>query len=144
MAAPSKHTPSGLIRNERIEWELRFRSPVSSSKGVDTVKIETETRDEKEATALAYHWLSTGPMSHPATRFIYVRPSIVATTADMRAAGIWPPPKPDGVEPEPQAEDETPTRNVAQSASRDETVPNAAIPPAAVPAAKPPSGRVGA
>lgn len=69
----------------RIQWQLRYRSPLAPTRGVDDVIIETETEDQAEADKLAKWWLDTKVPS-PSTRFVYVRRLVVATTADMRAA----------------------------------------------------------
>jgi hypothetical protein len=60
-----------------ITWELRFRTARGQ---VDNVQIETFTKDEAEARAVADRYLDS--LGSPATRFIYVRPIVVASSAD--------------------------------------------------------------
>lgn len=73
------------MASERILWQLRYRSPLSPTRGVDDVVIETATDDPAEAEKLAKWWLEHKVPS-PSTRFVYVRRLVVATAADMRAA----------------------------------------------------------
>jgi len=66
-------------------WQLRYRSPLSPTKGVDDVVIETDSELEADAKALAEWWLAT-KMPSPSTRFVYVRRLVVATAGEMRLA----------------------------------------------------------
>lgn len=95
-----------------ILWQLRYRSPLSPTKGVDDVIIQAGDADE--AKRLADWWLAN-KVASPSTRFVYVRPLVVATMADMLAAAL-----PTANAP---VEDEIIGRNPAQSASRDEKTP---------------------
>jgi hypothetical protein len=67
------------------QWQLRYRSPLAPTKGVDDVIIETDSDHEPDAHALAQWWLATH-MASPATRFVFVRRLVVATSAEMKAA----------------------------------------------------------
>ena len=71
--------------HERTQWQLRYRSPLSPTRGVDDVVSETETDDLIAAQTLAEWWLDL-KMPSPSTRFVYVRRLVVATSAEMRAA----------------------------------------------------------
>lgn len=76
------------------QWQLRYRSPLAPTKGVDDVIIETDSDLEPDAHALAQWWLATH-MASPATRFVFVRRLVVATSAEMRAAKKAPVAAPD-------------------------------------------------
>lgn len=102
----------------RTQWQLRFRSPMSETKGVDDIIIETDTDDPADAKTLA-DWTLTTKFPSPGTRFIFVRRNVVATTKDMKEALA--PPKP----PKPE-KDEPPAR--AQAASRGAVAPKKAKP----------------
>jgi hypothetical protein len=95
-------------------WQLRYRSPLSPTKGVDDVIIETDGDTEAEAQALAEWWLRTHVPS-PSTRFVYVRRLVVATSTQMREA-IARAAAPAVDMPEPGGAN-------AQAASRDPSVP---------------------
>ncbi len=60
-----------------VTWELRYRAP----RTVETVRIQTFTSNPEEAKAVADAYLAT--LSSPSIRFIYVKPDVVATTADF-------------------------------------------------------------
>lgn len=66
----------------KVSWELRYRSPLSPTKGVDTVLIETNTALEADAKKVADYWLAKERPS-PSTRFVYVRRAVVCTQDEM-------------------------------------------------------------
>lgn len=101
------------MANQRTQWQLRYRSPLAPTKGVDDVIIETEADDAAEARKLADWWLATKVPS-PSTRFVYVRRLVVATSAEMCVAQS--PAKAAEVE----VEDEPTGPSVAQAMSRDD------------------------
>lgn len=111
---------------EKIQWELRYRSPLSPTKGVDDVLVETDAEhhakhngDREAAAKELADWFLANRVASPSTRFVYVRRAVVATSADMRAAAI---PTAAAVEQEPAG------GSSAQSASRDDSVPQAGQP----------------
>ena len=72
-----------------IDWELRYRSPLSPSKGVDDVLVQTDAREGesvdaayKRAKVVADYWLGTA-RAHPNTTFIYLRPAVVMSERRM-------------------------------------------------------------
>lgn len=98
---------------KRTLWQLRYRSPLSPTKGVDDVLIETNTTLESDARRVAEHWLATRRAS-PSTRFVYVRPAVVMTQDQMEEELTKP--------AQPAAEpDDLGGPSPAQAASRDET-----------------------
>lgn len=99
----------------RIAWQLRYRSPISPTKGVDDVIIETDTDSEPDAKVLAEWWLATHVPS-PATRFVYVRRLVVATTAMMQKALAK------AAEPPTDDPADAGGTNMAQAASRDSSI----------------------
>jgi hypothetical protein len=132
-----------------ILWQLRYRSPLAPTKGVDDVSISTDIDDEAEARRVADWWLSEHKPS-PATRFIYVRKHVVATSEMRRKAlgeadpEATPPGKPAGTARKPPGATTKPpagkhTRKVAKVASEPQ---NAETAPPATGATMP--GRVGA
>ncbi len=70
--------------SERFDWQLRYRSPLSPTKGVDDVTIQTNSTDEGRAKVVAEFWLGKA-MAHPGTKFVYVRRAVVQTEDDMIA-----------------------------------------------------------
>lgn len=122
------------MANQRTQWQLRYRSPLAPTKGVDDVIIETEADDPAEARTLADWWLAT-KVGSPSTRFVYVRRLVVATSAEMRAAQS--PTKAAEVEDEPTGP------SVAQAMSRDD-MPDTARQEAAGKQQGGKGGRVGA
>lgn len=66
----------------KVTWELRYRSPIAPTKGVDTVEIQTNSNDVSRAKVVAEYWLGK-ERPHPSTKFVYVRPAIVQTEDDM-------------------------------------------------------------
>jgi len=69
----------------KVYWQLRFRSPLALTRGVDDAQIETNSTDPARAEAVGRFWLSRN-MAHPDTRFVFVRPWCVQTEDDMEAA----------------------------------------------------------
>lgn len=69
---------------EKVTWDLRYRSPLAPTRGVDDVQIQTNSRDELRAREVAKHWLGKA-MPSPATVLVYVRPAVVQTEDDMIA-----------------------------------------------------------
>jgi hypothetical protein len=65
-----------------VLWQLRYRSPISPTKGVDDVQISTNSTDEARAKVVADYWLAK-KMAHPSTRFVFVRRAVVQTEEDM-------------------------------------------------------------
>jgi hypothetical protein len=73
------------VERRTVYWQLRYRSPLSPTRTVDDVYLETDTDDEDDAKALADWWLANKVPS-PSTRFVFVRRMVVATSAEMRHA----------------------------------------------------------
>lgn len=114
------------MATKRTLWQLRYRSPLSPTKGVDDVLIETNTNLEADAKRVADRWLAT-KMPSPSTRFVYVRPAVVYTQDQMEDELTKP--------ATPAAADEDlGGPSPAQAASRDDTVADR----------RTPAGRVGA
>jgi len=65
-------------------WELRYRSPLAPSKGVDDIIISTDTDDEQQARKVADDFLAT-KVAHPSTRFISLRLFVAHSEKAMRA-----------------------------------------------------------
>lgn len=64
-------------------WELRYRSPLADTKGVDVVIIETNSPDPLRAEAVARYWLANARPS-PSTLLISIRRQVVQTEEDMQ------------------------------------------------------------
>jgi hypothetical protein len=60
------------MAQRKTVWEVRFRSPVSDTKGVDTRRIETNSDDEARARIVAEFFINQ-QYPHPGTRLIFVR-----------------------------------------------------------------------
>lgn len=114
------------MATKRTLWQLRYRSPLSPTKGVDDVLIETNTTLEADAKRVSEHWLATRRAS-PSTRFVYARPAVVMTQ-DLMEDELTKPAVPIA-EPEDLS-----GPSPAQAASRDESVAER----------RTPAGRVGA
>lgn len=67
---------------EKTDWQLRYRSPGSPTKGVDDVLIQTNSPDPARAREVADYWLARS-MAHPSTTFVYLRRVVVQTEDDM-------------------------------------------------------------
>ena len=63
-------------------WEVRYRSPLADTRGVDVVIIETSTSDPLRAEAVAKYWLANARPS-PSTLLISIRRQVVQTEDDM-------------------------------------------------------------
>jgi hypothetical protein len=100
----------------RTQWQLRFRSPLSETKGVDDVLIETPTDDYTEAKKLA-DWALATKFPSPGTRFVFLRKSVIATSEEMAKALAPAPPA------KPASNERVPDR--AQAASRSNVPPRA-------------------